>query len=333
MTGLHPSTTTEPQRLAIFPALNRLERRPECMPVKYGREPYWRAPVTPASAEAHIPHWNWQHVMQPDAGTETVTLDANGSYLAAIGSVTIAHSHLTRTGRIDEPIAAREVLPGYYKIRVPHWALSGSIVSPLGDTLTGTTAWIAHPTLILLLELLDQEALADVEILDSYTARTVTDFRAWAKYMRNLRNDILDARDQCQTDAAEEAVLDQYSRFKEGYSSALSMMLTGEKCQTRRPDWAHAVYAHAAASMWRHGWKWLATGRPLLGMQRTDEITVLGSDLPEIMSLPKPPFRFDDTGRTLGALKTKPAAEDDYYPAARTASVTLPDLAEGEDIL
>jgi hypothetical protein len=331
VSGLHPTTTTEPERLAMYPALNRLERRPELMPTKYGREPFWRAPITPASADVHIPHWNWTHIIQPDAGTEAVTLDANGAYLAAIGSVIIAHSHLTRTGRIEEPIGAREVLPGYYKIRIPHWALDGSIVSPLGDSLTGTAVWIAHPTLVLLLELLDQQALGDVEIIDSWTARVVTDFRKWGAHMRNMRADILDARDQCQTDAAEDAVLDQYDRFKEGYSAALSMMLTGDSCQTRRPDWAHAVYAQHAATMWRNGWKWIGTGRPLLSMGRVDEITVLAADLPEIMSRPKPPFRFDDTGRTLGALKTK--APTDTTPTPRGPSVDYPDLAEGEDIL
>jgi hypothetical protein len=327
VTGHHPVTTTT--ELPMFPALSRLERMPELQPRKFNREPFWRAPITPASRDCYVPTWNWHSFHEVPEDAERLILDANGAYIGAAGGVKIAHSHLTHTGPLEH-LEPRDVDPGYYLITVPYWAFGGTIVSPLGDSSrleTEPTMWIAHPTLILLLELLEFGAIAEVTILDSWTARTTTDFKKWVAHLKEVRAEILDALGQAQTDAAQEALLDKYDRFKEGYSAALSMMLTGEKCKTRRPDWVHAVYAQHAATQWRKGWRWTETGRPLLSMGHVDEIEVLAEDLPVVMSRPKPPFRFDDSGRTIGAMKTK-APSDDTTPAA-PALVALP----GEDIL
>lgn len=323
MTGHHPVTRTD---LPMFPALNRMERRPELQPRRFDREPYWRAPITKPSQNAYIPVWNWHGIHDLPEGSEPLILDANGAYIAAAGGVKIAHSHLSPSGAVYYPLAPREVNPGYYLIQVPHWAFSGTIVSPLGDSSrlqTEDRVWIAHPTLVLLLELLEEGALGELVIEDSYTASATTDFRKWVAHLKDVRLEILDAMGQAQTDATQEALLDRYDRFKEGYSAALSMMLTGEKCQTRRPDWVHAVYAQHAATMWRKGWRWTLTGRPLLSMGHVDELVVLADDLEEIMSRAKPPFRFDDTGRTIGAMKVKPPSEDDQPQAA--ASVPFED--------
>ena len=324
MTGHHPVTDTD--TVPMFPALSRMERRPELQPRRYDREPYWRAPLTPPSRDCYIPAWNWHNVNSdlPDL-PDVLTLDANGAYLGAAGGVRIAHSHLSHTGRVHWPLAPRDVMPGYYRVRVIYWAFSGTIVSPLGDSArlqTEESVWIAHPTLVLLLELQEEGVLGEVVIEDSWTAKAYTDLRKWTAHLRQVRTELLDAMDQAHTDTARTALTARYDAFKEGYSAALSMMLTGEKCKTQRPDWSHAVYAQHAASMWRKGWRWTGTGRPLISMGHTDELSVLAEDLPEIMSRVKPPFRFDPSGRTLGAMKPKPHATP---PRTTDTPPALPD--------
>lgn len=318
----------------MFPALTIMER--ETKPMRYGHEPFFRAPVTPASRDCYIPHWTWHGIHEAPEGAETVTLDTNGQYLAAIGAVKVAHSQLKHTGPIrwgDIP-TPREVDPGYYRVQVLKWAFDGTIVSPLGDSSrveTEDSLWIAAPTLVLLLELFEQGALGGIVIFDSWTSTITTDFRDWSSTLRAVRTARLDAIDQAQTDAARRAAKDAYDAFKEGYSAALSMMLTGDKCRTRRPDWTHTVHAHAAAAMWRKAWKWTETGRPLLAMGVTDTITIVKGDLPGAMSRSKPPFKYDPTGRQLGALK--PAK--DVAPTAgpqRAADVPMV-LDDTEDIL
>lgn len=304
MSGHHPETDGE-REFPIYPALNRLERRPELWPAKYGREPFWHAPVVVPTEKIHVPSWNWTAPLDVPAGADVLTLDANGAYLAAIGSVTIAHAHLSHTGAVEEPIGPKEVLPGYYKIREIYWGLDDRIVSPMGEDPTTREVWIAHPTLILLLELLDQGVIGGLDITDSWTSRVKTDFLKWAAHMRNVRRDIMDRRDAAETGPARQLMDDKYEAFKEGYSVALSMMKTGKGCNTCRPDWATAVYAQHAANTWRKAWKYTATGRPLVRMGSTDEISILAADLPAVMSRPQPPFRVDETGRALGAMKTK----------------------------
>jgi hypothetical protein len=42
----------------MFPALKVMER--QTPPLKYGRPPYWRAPIVhPATDHVYIPVWNW----------------------------------------------------------------------------------------------------------------------------------------------------------------------------------------------------------------------------------------------------------------------------------
>lgn len=334
MTDHHSVAETE--TIPMFPALNRMERRPELQPRRYDREPYWRAPITPASKDCYVPSWNWMNhnASELPAGEQLLTLDANGAYLGALGGIKVAHSHLTHTGAAHWPIAAKDVQPGYYRIQVPHWNFAGTIVSPLGDSSrieTETLVWVAHPTLVLLLELLEEGVLGEVVIEDSYTAQATCDFRKWVAHLKQVRVELLDAIEQANTDAARTAMVERYDAFKEGYSAALSMILTGEKCQTRRPDWTHAVYAQHAASMWRKGWRWTYTGRPLISMGHVDELTVLAVDLPEVMSLPKPPFRFDPSGRTLGAMKPKIVVKENE--PAPAASWPAPVLQVEGDIL
>lgn len=324
MNGHHPSTTPAPDRAPMFPALSLMEKRPELRPLRNGWDPFFRAPIPMPAREFYGPSWNWTAPRELAAGAQLLTLDTNGAYLAALGGVRIAHSQLSHTGPWDGIVSPRDVLPGYYRIAVPPWAFSGTIVSPLGNSArleTEDTVWIAAPTLVLLAELAESGHLAELHVVDSYTARMVTSFHGWYSHLKALREQLLANVAAAHTDTARAVAEDRYAAFKEGYSAALSMMLTGEKCKTRRPDWAHSVYAQHAASQWRKAWRWTATRKHLVSMGHTDEITVHAEDLPEVMSRKgAPPFRYDPTGVTLGALKPKPeatapapapAAEDD----------------------
>ena len=314
MADLHPVTNADEP---MFRALKLMEGRHK--PTRYDREPYWRAPVTPASQQAYVPSWTWSGVNELPEGSKALTLDSNGAYLGGMTTVKIAHSDLKRTGSIahhDLP-APRAVRPGYYLVKVPYWAFSGSIVSPLGNSArleTEDAVWIAHPTFILLLELLEEGSLGELVVFDSYTAKYATDFREWAAALKTVREQLLDDRDeihpQIVPDKCTCPVCTRYNAFKEGYSAALSMMLTGDKCHTRRPDWAHAVMAGYAANQWRKAWRFQGTGHPILFMGHVDEITILAADLHEVLARPKPPFRYDQSGRALGALKVKDTATE-----------------------
>ena len=310
--------TTNPR---MFPALRLMERT--AVPTLYNRPPYWRPAVPAPAAEVLIPSWHWRHVEAdtiPDDDTP-VTLDYNGAYLAAIGSVEVAHGELKHYGTQDPyQLNPRKVLPGYYRVEVPYWGLSGTLVSPLGDSArleTETSWWIAHPTLVLLLELLAEGAIGELEITDSYCSEKVTNFRKWSAKLKDARTRLLDDRDAAVTDDERAATTARYSAFKEGYGAALSMMLTGERSLTRRPDWAHAVYAQHAATSWRKAWRFTLTG-PVLAMGAVDEITVFRRDLDAALVQPKPPVKLDESGRALGHLKTKtttpPAGDPEGAP-------------------
>lgn len=325
---------TDHHTVSMFPALSRMETR--FIPAKHGREPYWRAPVTPASAEVYTPSWSWASpIHELPEGAQSLSLDTNGSYLSALSMTVVAHAQLERaitTSWVETP---RDVLPGYYKIKVPYWAFDATCVSPLGNSprLQGEdTVWVTHPVIVLLMELLDEGTIAELVILDAYVSTRQTDFRAWAGHLKEVRNEVMDQVDAMHPDGRPSKcpclACARYDAFKEGYSSALSMMLTGGKCKTHRPDWAHAVYGQFAAAQWRKAWRYTGTGHPLLSMGATDEITILARDLHEVLARTKPPFRYDESGRTLGAFKTK----ENPTPIVQQAEA-VPVVTEGEDIL
>lgn len=317
----------------MFPALRLLER--VTPPTLYGHQPFWRAPVTAPSKTVLVPSWNWRHVNADTIpeGDSPITLDVNGAFLAAVGSVEVAHSQLRRMGPIDAyRLDPRKVWPGYYRVDVFGWGLDATLVSPLGDSArlqTEGEAWIAHPTLVLLLELLNEGAIGDLNITDAWVSERRCNFRAWNAKLKEHRNKLLDDVAKGETEAAIAAAKLRYRAFKEGYGAAFSMMLTGERCQTRRPDWAHAVYAQHAATAWRKAWRFTLTG-PVLSMGAVDEITVLRSDLHAAVLQPKPPVKLDPSGRTLGHLKEK-TKED--TPREEDADPTLIMSEDWSDLL
>src|SRR5689334_24584550 len=147
---------TPPTEARMFPALKVMER--QTPPLKYGRPPYWRAPITPASADVYIPTWNWSSPLDFPEGSPVTVLDVNAAYLSAMGSAVIAHSHLVQHGAARQLPDKRDVRPGYYKITIPYWAFAVTIMHTLGDSAriaTEAELWVTAPTLILLLELTD----------------------------------------------------------------------------------------------------------------------------------------------------------------------------------
>ncbi len=324
MTVSH-STADAPVQFKPFPALKIMETK--CPPVKYGRPPYWRAPITPASAGAYIPTWNWNSPQDLPEGEPVTVLDVNAPHLDAMGTVQIAHSHLRRTGRWGLDVV-QPVLPGYYLVTVPHWAFGGTIVHPLGNNprvVPGAALWICAPTLALLLELEAEGHVGRFEIVDSWTADTMTEFRAWSERLRSLRGEYLDRLEMARTTRDARFPAARVDAFREGLSAALERMQTGEKCLTRRPDWAHTIHAQHAASTWRKAWRWTDSGRPLVAMADVTEIAVFSVDVPTVMARPTPPFQFDPTGREPGALKPKMVTFVGVQPEQRTESTIIMD--------
>lgn len=310
-----------PDEVRMFPALKLMER--QLPPQRYGRPPFWRPAPLACSEDAYTPVWNWVSPHEFPEGESVTVLDTNAAYLAAIGSAKLAHSQLHHHGAMDSNPEPRQVLPGYYRIVVPHWAFSATIVSPLGDSSrlqTESTMWVAAPTLTLLLELEREGHLGQVNILDSWASAVTCDFRSWASRLNSMRTELMDRKDRAQDDTQRERVDQYYDAFKKGYSAALSMMLTGENCLTRRPDWTHTVHAQHTSAQWRKAWRWTYTGAPLIAMGATDEISVLSKDLPSLAHLSKQPFRYDPTGRAAGAFKPKRTTVISCQPSPERAA-------------
>lgn len=313
----------------MFAALRILET--VAMPTLYGRGPLRRAPEAVDPHKVFIPSWNWSadHRELPE-GEVPVTLDCNGAFLAAAGSVQVAHSELKHTGELDAwNMQPRYVWPGYYLIDNFRWAFDASIVSPLGNTAKlpdHARVWVAAPTLVLLLELLAEGTIGDVIISDSWTSERRCDFREWVKRLKVARNGLLDNIAKADTDETIRAAKARYKAFKEGYGAAFSMMLTGEKCKFRRPDWTHQVYAQHAATSWRKAWRFSA-GAPLLAMGNVDTMTVLEADLRKAVLSAKPPIKLDPSGRLLGHYKK--AEPEDETPV--TTDADAPDFVMSDD--
>lgn len=305
------SHSTEPDIPSIdprtFPALKVMER--QTPPLRHGALPAWRAPVVLAPEDVYIPSWTWSSPLDFPEGESVTVLQVNAHCLLSISATTqIAHSPLVHSGPFAHLPAAGTVSPGYYRITIPYWAFDGTIVSPLGDSArlqVQESVWVAAPTLVLLLELFTDGHLGWLEIIDSWTAHVTSDFHAWAERLRSIRNECLDRIDVAQTELRRRQELARYEAFTEGCESALTMMVSGRQCLTRRPDWAHTVYAQHAADMWRDAWRYTFTTRSLVAMGAVDELAVLSRDVGDVIMRPRPPFRYDATGRQCGALRPK----------------------------
>lgn len=264
-------------------------------PLKQGAEPDWHAPAPLAPEKIHVPTWAWKSpIHELPAGTGAVTLTRHASLLAAVGACTIAPTRLTRTGK---PPAGHRIQPGYYRIAVTPWWFHATCVSPLGDPdrLTGEdTVWIAHPTLHQLSQLRDAGSIAELTIIDSWTTRETTDLRAWADALSKVYAKITRAVVAAHPAGAPADCDCEPCTERADFHTQLDTSLAA-----LRPDWTHAVKAQAAADTWDEAWSYTATGHPLLAMEG-DRLTLIGTDVHEVLARAWPPFTYDETGLTPG---------------------------------
>lgn len=291
------------ERITQSRALRALEG--ECAPKLRGRDPFWRPKPPAIATDVYTPAWDWMDNAQDDAGEALVILDAIAAYVTAISSVTVAHGALEHTGPVMDATAV-----GYYLITIPAWEVPG-IVHPLGtDIVWGDQVWVAHPTAQLLQQLAADGYAAALEIHDSWTAPTSVRLRKWSDILKARRNLALDEVDAARAAGSPELLTEAnafYTDLKISYSIAVQMMLTGEKCKTRRPDWAHAIVATHSANIWRKVWRCVLAGKYPAGMGAVDEVAFTWTTFHELMYDIRggSPLKVDPTGRQLGAFKVK----------------------------
>jgi hypothetical protein len=290
------SETTEKFRLLAL-----LEKNEAMMPKRHGREPFWRPKPPPAAAECHVPRWDWEAPILTPVGTPMVDLDVNAGYLSAASSVAVGHGALEHTKMRPHRSAGGKPNPGYYLVDAYYWGMYSAIISPLGDIEEGAQVWVTQPTLLLLDQLHEEGHWPTPGVLvhDSWTAEHSVRLRTWTTHLQEWRSVLID-----------QGKGPVYEDFKTAYSSAIAMMLTGDKCATRRPDWSHAIVAQHAANTWRKGWRSWQMGHGPIAMGDTDELTFTYDDYIALGAAahdnPKTtPFRMDQSGKSLGSLKIK----------------------------
>lgn len=296
-----------------FRLLSLLETDPTLMPKHGHNGPFWRPKPPQAAAAAHLPAWDWAYDLEPPHGTPMVDIDVNAGYLSAASSATVGLGPLEHTKARPYGTPASPA-PGYYLVDVQYWG-HPEMPSPLGDTAGADQVWISAPTMQQLhqLSLRDDWAHWDTPTVhDSWTAKQGVRLRKWATYVNLMRCEIMDTQGK---GAA-------YDQFKTAYSQAIAMMLTGAKCKTHRPDWAHTIYAQHAATYWRKALRSADMHHGPVRLGDTDEIAYTAADYAALRAAgdanPKLlPWRMDPTGHTLGSMKIKRQyAQGDPDPTA-----------------
>jgi hypothetical protein len=303
--------TDDTRDARAFPALALMERT--CPPLRFGHEPVWNIPD--AVTDPYVPVWHWHAIRDFVPGSEVLTLETVGGLLDGIAEASIAHTELQHYGPWAGHPEPWGMPPGYYRITVPRWVFTGTIVSPLGDSArleTEDAVWVLAPTLQLLLELSAKGYLSGFQIIDSYVSFVTTSFRTWSAKLRAERFqrlgyvDAAHHQEETRPAGCTCAMCRRYAAFTAGYTGALRKLETGTGA-THRPDWAHTVYATYAARQWRKAWAYTFTGMPLVSMGHVDELQVLTEDLMAVMRLPKKPVHVDLVGIHVGALQIKHA--------------------------
>jgi hypothetical protein len=267
--------------------------------------------------EVFEPDWNWQRADR--RAHHRVLMDVNGAFLSPLSGTEVAHGALTHTGPLAAPLSG-QLLPGYYRIAASRWGREADIVSPLGTRKVPPQVWVAHPTLGLLLDLVEEEVWPEVEILDSWTCAERVRMSDWAAWLKGVR---LDAFEQDEEEAAAAGVElrpgtgPRATAVKDGYSMAVTMMRDqpekgkASKSQIFRPDWHYAIRTQHRANMWRKAWRLHKIGVPILYLGKIDGIEIPERDLFALADMPTCPVKLDDTGRTLGAFKIREWIEAD----------------------
>lgn len=258
-----------------------------------------------------VPSWSWDKPGYEgtlnDPANPTVTMDVNGAYLAPLSGIHLAH------GALEEDRDHRDgKAPGYYLIDAHKWS-DPRIMSPLGKAALPASPrlgvpgqiWVTQPTLTYLQELTEAGYWPGTDIHASWTSEHQWRPTKWANWIKSCREDCIAAREEYPQD---------YQNLKRGYSQAISTIQkadtdTKRKSKVAHQDWALSIKAAHQANTHRKAWAMIRLGAPLLKFTKTDEITLAVEDYAYLTALdptdPRVPFRFDNSGITLGAFKAK----------------------------
>lgn len=275
-------------------------------PIVRGMGPKRRLPATVPVPNVAIPTVTWKLPAATESDiTNGVRLDANAAYLSAASSVRVGLNTLERD--LQRSDGGRQPYPGWYLIDAHPWH-HRAIVSPLGAQRRAGRVWVAHPTLQLLRCLEEENAWPDTYVYDCWTSPVSAQLTKWTSLIRDTRAAI-------KTDP--NAAPDVYNALKTGYAMAVELMLKGEKCDTYRPDWAHAIWAqHSAFTVWWKAWRALNAKCGILRMTHPDEVVVTTDGYAILQSMqhlpPKQrPITLDPTGLQLGAYKVIDGDQND----------------------
>lgn len=283
-------------------------------PTVRGRAPLWYWQPPRIWSDVHVPAWSWKRAdYQRWPASELVTLDANGAYLGVLGSVWLPLSGLQHTpgARFDKNV------PGWWLVDVHRWE-DTRIVSPLGTKpIRGRKVWLTTPTMELLQQLNLDGRWPDLTVHDAWTAWITRDLisgqtqttvekcrlEAWQARLRSEREDALLSGDR-----------DRQAAVKDAYGAAINLlagMQEGEKRKSRirRPDMHTHIVSAFAAAQWRKAFGAVTVGADVVRMHETDTLTVPLASMELLLQVaeesPRPPIRFDLTGRKLGHFKIK----------------------------
>lgn len=272
------------------------------------RAPYWRPELPGMIETAHVvTGWGWER----EHDGPTVVLDKSGAWVAAASSVEVAHVALKHTGDLEF-----DGRPGYYLVDVYPWTETG-MPHPLGlppatpEWSPGDQVWVPAPTVALLRDLVDAGRWPDVAVADSYTSPGVR-ISEWTRHVNALRTYAV------QTYGRDSA---QYEAVKRNYGQAMSLMVGRPKESgvgrewsfgIQRPDWTHAIQAHASAMLWRRAdqCRQAAPDHAPVALRNVDELVIPAAALEIVTTTPppgsdRPAITLDPEGLDLRSFKVK----------------------------
>jgi hypothetical protein len=280
--------------------------------------PYWRPELPGMLDTAHVvTGWHWEREYD---GPVTV-LDKSGAWIAAASSVEVAHGALDHTGACE--FTGR---PGYYLITVYPWTETGmphplSLPDTAPQWSPGDQVWVPAPTVALLRDLVEAGRWPDVDVIDSYTSPGVR-ISEWTRHVNELRTYAV------RTYGRDSA---QYEAVKRQYGQTMSLMVGRPKENgigrewsfgIQRPDWTHAIQAHAAAMLWRRAdqCRQVAPDAAPVSLRHVDELVIPSAALEAVTTTPppgaaRPAITIDPEGLDLRSFKVKAADEDEETKA------------------
>jgi hypothetical protein len=274
-------------------------------PMRGKRGPYFKPPMPPVVQEARpVAGWSFDRAY----GGPVVTLDRNASYPAAMSSVNVAHGELSHNGDMTGES------PGFYLVPVYKWTET-AMPSPLTGK-PGEKAWIPHPLMDLLRELESQGRWPDSTPEESWTGDPAR-LDSWAHFIAEIRRYALENYGPGS---------DQYAAVKSAYGQARALMLGSWqqaehgpllvkqwKCKTHRPDWAAAIEAQSAVTVWRDADKINRAVRAesqIVAIRSIDAMVIPESAM-AITQGDSPIIRIDQSGMGYGTYKVQGVSTND----------------------